>query len=260
MDRKYIIEHNMMEAHKQFMRLSEGYLATDLSEEGDDTNTNQGEDIPQMGNDMPQTVGNMPGGDENTGEELNPGQTDEMPGEDGAPGEDLPQMGGDLPPVDEPQLDDNVEDDVLDVEDLTQAQEKLNKKQNSLGHDLGEVDDRIVKLLTAVEKIQGAIEKNNNDITDLKSELEMRMPTKTEKLNMQSLKMYPFNVSPKDYWNDKEKDGVYQAEYDSQEPEVKKEYKITQDDVDNYTDREIEDSFDKNEKLRQTMKDIFKGF
>lgn len=257
MDREYIIKHNLMEAHKQFMRLSEGYFSTDLSEEGEDNP----QDEPQ-GQEMPPTDPNQAPMDNNTPDAINgtPEPNMEQPGQEDMP----PAPEGEMPPMDEPPMPDTDlepeedDEDVLDVEDLTQAQEKLNKKQNELGHDLGDVDGRIAALLTAVEKIQGSLEKNNNDITDLKAELEKRMPTKTEKLNMQSLKMYPFNVSPKEYWKDKEKDGVYQAEYDSEEPEVKKQYNITQDDVDNYSDRDIENSFD--DELHQTMEKIFKGF
>ena len=259
-------KHNLMEAHKQFIRLSEGYLATDLSE--DDPNQNpqdqmQGQDMPPMGNEEPglEGQGQMPdpGMDAGTGQ----GQPEgEMP----TAGDEM-QGTGQIPDLDEPGPvgDDMLEpeeegDDVLDVEDLTDAQEKLNKKQNELGHDLGDVDNRIVALLTAVEKIQGTIDKNSGEINDLKAEIERRMPTKTEKLNMQSLNMYPYNVSPKDYWTQKEKEGVYQAEHDSQEDNLKKQFEITQQDVDDFTDREMEDSFDDNEKYRQTMKDIFKGF
>ena len=159
----------------------------------------------------------------------------------------------DSPGIDGVDLDTNVDDTVLDVEDLTQAQEKLNKKQNELGHDLGDVDNRIMALLTAVEKIKDSIDKNNSDIESLKSELEKRVPTQTEKLNMQSLKMYPYNVSPNDYWERKEADGRYQAQDDDN-----KEYKITNADVDDYNSGEIEKSFD--DELHQTMKDIFKDF
>lgn len=249
MDKEYIIKHNLMEAHKQFMRLSEGYLATDLSED-DDENQGQpdpqaqapaGEQLPPEGGDMGD-MGGMPNGD--------------IPN-DGAPEEGMPEQMPPMEPAGAPMSDegmDDMDDDVLDVEDLTQAQEKLNKKQNSLGHDLSDVDNRIVALLNAVEKIQGSLEKNNHDITDLKAELEKRVPTNTEKLNMQSLKMYPFNVSPNEYWEDKEKDGRYEA----QEDDKVKEYKIKQKDVDDYTDTDIENSFD--EKLHQTMEDIFRGF
>lgn len=255
MDREYLTKHNLMEAHKQFMRLSEGYLATALAEADDDEEMQpQGHGMPNMDTtdnqvapDMNPDAGNAD--NQPVGDEINePEQTvDDMPalGQESA-GETIPQMSGNdgLKPEEN--------DEVLDVEDLTQAQEKLNDKQNSIGHDLGEVDGRIIKLLTAVEKIQGSLERNNNDITALKAELEKRVPTDKEKLNMQSLKMYPFNVSPNKYWEDKEKDGRYEAQ------EKPKEYKITQSDVDEYSDSDIEKSFDN--ELRQTMKDIFKGY
>ena len=254
MDKEYIMKHNLMEAHKQFMRLSEGYLATSMVED-DNEQENMPDDMDNANNNAPADMSQ----DMNNG----PEQPQPTPDMNNAPQEDMPDM--DKTPEPQPMPDMNTpemndldmdaeEDDVLDVEDLTQAQEKLNKKQNSLGHDLGEVDDRIIALLTAVEKIQGSLEKNNQDITALKSELEKRVPTDTEKLNMQSLKMYPFNVSPNEYWKDKERDGRYKAEEDEKE----KEYKITRDDVDEYTDRDIENSFD--DELNQTMKDIFKGF
>ena len=236
------------------MRLSEGYLATSMVED-DNEQENMPDDMDNANNNAPADMSQ----DMNNG----PEQPQPTPDMNNAPQEDMPDM--DKTPEPQPMPDMNTpemndldmdaeEDDVLDVEDLTQAQEKLNKKQNSLGHDLGEVDDRIIALLTAVEKIQGSLEKNNQDITALKSELEKRVPTDTEKLNMQSLKMYPFNVSPNEYWKDKERDGRYKAEEDEKE----KEYKITRDDVDEYTDRDIENSFD--DELNQTMKDIFKGF
>ena len=236
MDKKYIIEHNLMEAHNQFMRLSEGYLATSLEEDGED-------EMEQQDNNQIQPMDNPQQPIQNNQEALGQEQ----------PSMDLQQVGS----VDsqEDELDANVDDTVLDVEDLTQAQEKLNKKQNSIGKDLGEVDDRIIALLTAVEKIQGSLDKNNSDIQSLKQELEKRVPTQKEKLNMQSLKMYPYNVAPNDYWDDKEKDGVYDAHGDN---DRKKEYKITERDVDDYSDSEIEHSFD--DELNQTMRDIFRGF
>ena len=79
------------------------------------------------------------------------------------------------------------EDDVIDVDDLTKAQEKTNDKVNSVGKDLGKVDTRIEKLLGAIETLQGMFDKNNQEIADLKSEFEKRNPTQTEKLNLRSL-------------------------------------------------------------------------
>jgi uncharacterized protein YoxC len=263
MNKEYIVKHNLMEAHKQFMRLSEGPLYHNLDEAGDEDQQPQGQDMPQgdmQGQPMDQPQGDQgmaPQGGQEIGPDMQGGG--DMPiGDPGMPeGGDAPMdmnMGA-QPPMGDDELDPNVDTDVLDVEDLTQAQEKLNKKQNALGHDLGDVDNRITALLTAVEKMQGSLDKNNSDIESLKAELEKRVPTQTEKLNMQSLKMYPYNVSPNEYWDKKELDGRYQAEGDD---ENKKKFELTNADVDDYNSSEIEKSFD--DELHQTMKDIFKGF
>ena len=260
MDSEYLTKHNMLEAHKQFMRLSEGYLATDLME--DEPNQQQQPEMPPMdGADQQQGAqSTMP----DAGMEQQPMGGDMPQGDpsmqDTGAEPPMPEIGAQTAEGDDMLEPEENGDDVLDVEDLTDAQEKLNKKQNELGHDLGDVDNRIVALLTAVEKIQGTIENNAKEIEGLKGEIERRMPTRTEKLNMQSLKMYPFNVPPDKYWAEKEGEGVYQAVSDADENNLKKQYEITNQDVNDFTDREIEDSFDDNEKYRQTMNDIFKGF
>ena len=46
MDKEYIKRHNLMQANKQFMRLSEAYISTSL-EEADDYGVQQGGDMPQ---------------------------------------------------------------------------------------------------------------------------------------------------------------------------------------------------------------------
>ena len=145
-------------------------------------------------------------------------------------------------------------EDVLDVDDLTDAQEKLNNKQNMLGQDLGQLDGRIESLLASVENMKDIINHNNKEITGLRAELEKRVPTQKERLDMRSAKGYPYNISPEDYWKEKEKEGVYIAS------EQKPDYTITADKVNNYNDSEIEKSFDYDNQLRQTMKDIFRGF
>lgn len=259
MDREYMEKHNLMEAHKQFMRLSEGYLAASLTED-DDENQKNGSDNPAFDNnpgnqaqqqDMQQPMDNF--GQDGHMDNGGPDDDEQEQGLDNGFNNQGGGINDELPADDE--LDSDIDDNVLDIEDLTQAQEKLNQKQNSLGHDLGQVDDRISTLLTAIEKIQGSLEKNSNDISSLKSELEKRVPTDTEKLNMQSLNMYPYNVSPNKYWEEKVKEGRYEANPNEEKEE---EYKITQDDVDNYSSSEIEKSFD--DGIRKTMKDIFKDF
>lgn len=265
-----------MEAHRQFMRLSEGYLSV-MKEDGEDDNEqNQEMNDPNamQGNGQMPDMGqgnDMMGGQDMGGADPNmppQGQDMGMPGQDmGAPGQDMGMPGQDMPMPDGnmdmgdgaqmPNMPDGGpigDDTVIDVEDITKAQEKLNKKENEIGKDLGDVDNRISTLIAAINKIQTSIDKNNSDITSLKAELEKRVPTDTEKLNMQSLKMYPFNVSPNDYWKDKETEGVY----DAMEGDDEKPHNIRQKDVDDYSESEIERSLD--DELHQTMKDIFRGF
>ena len=281
MDKEYLKKHNLTKAHQQFMRLAEGYLSTSMMEEADDDQTpdQNGEagNMPPMdadANGMPPMDGSgqqppMGGQEAPQGDENTPPMGGGAPqGPDAAPEGDMPPMdapdggqtpiGDDMPPVGpEDELKPEEDDEVIDVEDLTNAQEKLNKKSNMIGKDLGQLDDRIESLLTAVEKMKGIIDHNNNEITNLKAELQKRVPTQTERLNLRGLDSYPFNVNPQDYWKEKNKDGNYEAIFDNQQP-TQKEYVIKASDVDDYTPSEIEKSFD--DDLNQTMEKIFKGF
>ena len=73
MNKEYIVKHNLMEAHKQFMRLSEGPLyQQQLEEAGEDEGQTQGPDMPQggmqgQGMDQPQGAPGMPQGDPGMG-------------------------------------------------------------------------------------------------------------------------------------------------------------------------------------------------
>ena len=255
-----------MEAHKQFMKLvNEGYISTSLTEAGDDEAT-QPEEYDKSPVDGGQNMQPPMDSEQNAQPPMGGG----MPPMDGGqePPMQEPVMGDGsqvMPPMDGGMLQDNnpidsephENDEVIDVDDLTKAQEKLNNKQNMVGKDLGQLDDRIEKLMTAVETMKGIIDHNNNEITDLKAELQKRVPTQTERLNMRSLDTYPYNVSPEDYWKNKESQGGYEARYNNNQPE-KKEMSITSNDINDYSDSDIEKSFD--DELNQTMEKIFKGF
>lgn len=279
--RDYLEKENLMESHKQFMRLCEAYMPMDL-EEADDEENNQ---EPNQQNQQEPTIGDQgiqqgQGMQNGGGMRQGIAQQPDMGGAEGAASADGPQMqddnmqdpgtignddmGGGLPPVNdipedgegEAELDPNADEDVLDVDDLTNAQEKLNNKQNTIGKDLGDVDGRITKLMAAVDKMQGVIDSNNKEITDLKAELQKRVPTETEKLNLRSLDSYPFNVNPKDYWEKKAKESNYSA-YSDNEGHTDKEYVITNDDVDHLDGSNIAKSFENLDDLSYDMKRIF---
>ena len=267
---KYLKENNLYEAHKQFLRMVNESYGSIPDEELDEAGE---EEMPQdpMAGGAPggdPMGGGAPGGDPmGGGDAQNPSDLDNTPvdggarGGEGGPdptlgsgmGEDpiagggdmpSPELGGDMPPTApdaEPEGDDDSDEDTIDIDGLTKAQEKLNDKQNMVGQDLAKVDDRIEKLMGALDKMTSMIDNNNQEIERLKGEIEKRNPTQTEKLNMRSLDSYPFNIKPTDYWAAKEKEGGYQAYADNDEPTTK-EYVITNDDVDN-PDADIADTF-----------------
>jgi len=276
---KYLKENNLYEAHEHFMRLSEAYIPTfpeeELEEAGDEQDPMGGGAPgadPMMGGGDPNAMGGAPGADPMAGGDPNAMGGDPMaggaPGADpmaggdpnamgGAPGTD-PMAGGDPNAMggedpmaggpddmggEDPLEDSEPEDngDTIDIDGLTQAEDKLNVKQNQIGRDLSKVDDRISSLIDTIGKLQTALDSNNSELEALKAEFEKRNPTQTEKLNLRSLDSYPFNVKPTDYWADKAAQGGYEAVADNDEPTTQ-EYVITNDDVDNPA-KDIADTF-----------------
>ena len=249
---KYLKDNNLFEAHLRFKRaIGEAFSFAPIEEAEDDQNQQQdpmGGEAPggdPMGGGAP---GGAPGGDPMGGG---------VPGEDpmggGAPGED--PMGGD-PMGGMEEGGEQEEDDVIDVDDLTDAQEEVNDKVNSVGRDLGNVDKKIGKLIGAIETLQNMFNQNNEKIEDLKREIEKRNPTQTEKLNLRSIDSYPFVDKPTDYWAKKTANSNYSVYADNDEPTTQ-EYVITNNDVDDFTERDIEDSFSISDELDQNIKKIF---
>ena len=287
MDKKFLKEHNLMETYKQFMRLCEwSYVPSLLPEDEEDDNT-QPQDDQDMGGDMPPMDGGMPqgggqGGNQDMGsmppmdgnmaqgnEQMPPMGGDQMGGDpnaQGGQGEMPPMddasmggdpMGGDMPPMDGAPMGE--EDEVIDVEELTDAQETMNDKVNTVGRNLGDVDDKITELLGSLSKMQAMIDNNNQEIAEFKKEFEKRNPTQTEKLNLRSLDSYPFNVRPEDYWREKgEEYGSNYSAYADNDKSTTQEYEITNSDVDDFDEREIEHSFDADlDDLHQDIAKIF---
>lgn len=281
-DYKYLKENNLFEAHMRFMRAI-GESFAPIEEADDDPNNPQGQNAnggapgqDPMGGGMPADTmagGGMPdpnaqGGQDPMGSGMPGGPDAGMPDQNGGgvPGgpDDMgaeDPMGAGVPggPDDIGGLDEEEpeeDEDVIDVDDLTKAQEKVNDKVNSVGRDLGKVDSRIEKLLGAIETLQTMFDKNNQAIEDLKTEFEKRNPTQTEKLNLRSLDSFPFKVKPTDYWADKAENSNYSAYADNQEPTTH-EYVITNDDVDDFDEREISDTFAVPDELDVNIKKIF---
>lgn len=281
---KYLKENNLLEAHKHFMRLSEAYIPTVLPEEEIEEAGEDMQDPNAMGGDpnamggmpadggMPQDPNAMGGADPMGGGDPNAmGGQDPMAGgaDPNAMGED-PMAGGADPnaqdpmadpmgadPMGDPMGEEPADDgETIDIDGLTQAEDKLNVKQNRIGRDLSKVDNRITTLIDTINNLLTKVDSNNSEIESLKAEFEKRNPTQTEKLNLRSLDSYPFNVKPNEYWAEKAKEGGYEAYADNDEPTTK-EYVITNDDVDNPSDDIANTFFKIDDDDIQTLEKMF---
>lgn len=172
----------------------------------------QGGDVPQ-GGDMSQG-GGVPG--------LNP---QEPMNNDDSVGETFPMDDEGMPT--EPMQPD---DEVIDIDELTNSQEETEEKVDKANHSLAKVSK---KLENVISKLTDMLDANTANMEELKRELERRNPTPLEKLNMRSVNdSHPFNVKPTEYWKDKEANSNYRVG-ENDEP---KTYTITQSDVDKIND------------------------
>ena len=290
-DKKLLIETNIAEVYNNFINLcdtnilEESTLMTGMmDEEGEEDPNQQGDgadaNAPAGGdpNAMPQDGNPMAGGDPNMGDPNAMGNDPNAMAQPGSPmaGEDpnamSAPMGGEMPPMDDPMAEDPMgdeemenpeeEDEVIDVDDITNAQEKTSARVNKVGRNLEKVDGKIQNIMTMIQSLQSMIDGNNEKIAEFQKEFEKRNPTPVEQMNLRSLDSFPFNENPKKYW---EKKGTqpnvsgnrYEAYADNDEPVAKKEYVITNKDVEGFTPNKIEDSFYINDDLRSTIEKIF---
>lgn len=261
------------DAAKRFRMLCE-YTFNITEDDGEEAPQEGGEDTPDMsaseegGSDMGGMSPDMsaPQGSEGGAPDMNAQQGDNMDiggmspdmnasqdGGEGAPGfnpsmeeggDDMNQMG-----AEEMQPD----DEVIDVDDLTQSQEETEEKVDDIHVTMEKGFD---KLLNVVKKLDQMIDASTANMEQIKQEIEKRNPTPIEKLNMRAANdSYPFNVSPSDYWKEKEANSNYRIGGEN-EPDSE-QYIITQGDIDDMTDfQRISKELD-NSELSQNLMNIF---
>ena len=126
--------------------------------------------------------------------------------------------------------DETVEVDVTDIVDKAEETrneiEGLTSKMEELMGNFSELSDQVTGMDQVIDKIEG-----------LEKEIEKRNPTPVEKLEMRSLDSFPYSIKLTDYWADKEG-------YENGEEKEEKDYTLTQQDVDDYSESEIKNSFD----------------
>lgn len=197
--------------------------------EGNDEGMPNDMNMPANGGDIPQNGGMEPEGDMPQGDNANmeggaPGFNPEEGAGSESGNQDMPGMEG------EPMQDD---DEVIDVDELTQSQEETEEKVEDIHVTMEKGFD---KLLNIVNKLDKMIDASTSNMEQIRQEIEKRNPTPVEKLNMRAANdSYPFNVSPSEYWKEKEMTSNYRIGGDENEGDAK-QYTITQGDIDKITD------------------------
>lgn len=196
-----------------------------------------GEDMPPVGDEggMPQGGGQQPpmGG----GEQEPPmgGEGMDAPPQGGTDmGGDMPQGGTEGPEGFNPQGDITADefnaaeqptpdDNVVDISDLTDAQEATDSEIAQLG-------GKFEKVLNTINAFTELIKSNDAKIEDLKKEFERRNPTQVEKMSLHTAKGEPFNTSPEDYWEKKSAETNYSPDSDN-DGKGMPQYAITANDI-----------------------------
>lgn len=145
-----------------------------------------------------------------------------------------PPVGAPLPPAPE-------ETEEVDVTDLVNMTKNIKKEidQNQQEHNsvLTKMDDVFTKL----NDLEGKLSQMDallDKIDALGSKVEtMKEPTAVEKLEMRSLDSYPFNQNPQQFFQEK------QAQMKAS---GKNEYVLTKDEINNYSNETIKNTFNPN--------------
>lgn len=243
-------KNNINEIKSNFRHLVE-YVVTnhDVEEAGEDQNSMGGADQtmsadPTMGGDPnamggadqsmggdPNAMGddtNMMGGDPNAmgggqaPEGFAPQGVDQGTSMEGMGGDPNAIGGGDVPGPD---------DDVVEIDDLTDAQEDTEHKVDALTSKF----ERLMSSIDGIEKRINDIDAHTNQyLGTLKGEIEKRNPTPMQRLTMRSTKSSPYSMTPNEYMNN------YAPENYSEEPDNNgaddPQYKITKGDIDDFVD------------------------
>lgn len=262
---------NINEAKTKLRRYLNEYTSFvgDVSEDDNDPNAMGGAPDAGMGGD-PNAMGGAPGGGMGNDPGMMGGAPDAgMGGDPGMAGGDPNAMGGDpnamggnpnadgtaTPPegfspqgIDQnggmdgmgadantgmPQGEEGPgpEDDVVEIDDLTDAQEETEKKVDALTSKFEKV---ITSLDGIVKKISDIDTHTNEYLGSLKGEMEKRNPTPMQRLTMRSTKSSPYSMTPNEYMNNYAPEN-YSDESDNNGADDP-QYKITKGDIDDFVD------------------------
>lgn len=159
-----------------------------------------------------------------------------------APAEEMPPA-EDVPPMDDtiaPEGDDESID--LDVTELVKGSQEAKASAD-------QANSKIEQLMGMVDKLENqlsAMSQISVKIDGLEKELEKRVPTEDEKVQLRSMDSYPYNIKLSDFWKDHQ-DSPYETGMEDEEGKDEEgNYVLTQDDVDNFDANQIKGSFNEN--------------
>lgn len=161
--------------------------------------------------------------------------TPEAPADDenlfGADSEEPADMGAEEMPMDDMGAEAPAEDEVeVDVTQLVQSGEEA----KAAADEAGQKTDELLAKFNELEQRLSAMAQISDKIQSLEKEIIKRNPTPVEKLEMRAMDSFPYNIKLSDYFKD----------INGNEEELKqKEYVLTKDDIDSYTDASIKDTF-----------------
>lgn len=123
------------------------------------------------------------------------------------------------------------DDEVIDVDDLTDSQKETEKKVDALSSKF----EKLMNSLDGIEKRINDIDSHTNQyIGTLKGEMDKRNPTPMQRLTMRSTKSAPYSMTPNEYMNNYAPEN-YSDESDNNGADDP-QYKITKGDVDDFID------------------------
>lgn len=167
-----------------------------------------------------------------------PGAEGDVPAETPPPpAEGTPPMGAETPPAEAtpPPLSNTEEIDITDLVNMTKSIKKdVEDSKTEHSGVLGKMDDVFSKLdeleskLASMDNIISKIDELGSKIQQIKE------PSPQEKLQMRSLDSYPFNQNPQQFFSQKQEE---------MRASGKNEYVLTKDDIENYSQETIKDTF-----------------
>lgn len=243
-DNNLIKKYNLEEAVKRFQQINEYTfiteppMVTEDGEEDNEPNNNQNQSNDIQGNDngmeTPQPNNNqqqLPMGNDEPNDNMEMNNTDMG---------EMPNIGGeDIEIETEEETDFEEGDEVIDVDDLTQSQEATEIK-------VDDVEGKLEKMMSFIDKVENAINLSNKKIDDLRKEFEKRNPTEEEILNLRSQASFPYSETPREYMDKKLANNPhYKVVYDNEKlVDEPKKYEITADEVNSFNPKTVADSFD----------------